>query len=226
MQRNSHYTIDLDGESQSVPQVGSSASALGGYEDEHSDNGANNAHHVWGQLEISSSNGSDGSFNGLPQRLEANGTGSALQRKGDGYLAGVTFLDSPSSSSEEPGEASESQANGSAREDAQQSVGHSSFEPIEVAKRSSTLAAKNMSRMASGIIADSGQWSKGSVLHAEGKCKPCAWSWKPNGCSKGADCLFCHTCDEDAHKQYKVDKLAGLKENLKLSKLRKQQRRG
>lgn len=37
-------------------------------------------------------------------------------------------------------------------------------------------------------------WSAGAVGHEEGTCKPCAWNWKPNGCSKGALCPFCHMC--------------------------------
>lgn len=36
--------------------------------------------------------------------------------------------------------------------------------------------------------------SSGSALHALGKCKPCAWFWKPGGCSNGKECCHCHLC--------------------------------
>jgi len=36
--------------------------------------------------------------------------------------------------------------------------------------------------------------SRGSAGHEYGECKPCAWFWKPQGCTNGADCLRCHAC--------------------------------
>jgi hypothetical protein len=36
--------------------------------------------------------------------------------------------------------------------------------------------------------------SIGSALHAMGKCKPCAWHWKPGGCTNGKECCHCHLC--------------------------------
>eukprot|EP00811_Abedinium_folium_P007145 NODE_16592_length_986_cov_7.020955.p1 GENE.NODE_16592_length_986_cov_7.020955~~NODE_16592_length_986_cov_7.020955.p1 ORF type:complete len:199 (-),score=10.14 NODE_16592_length_986_cov_7.020955:272-868(-) len=42
--------------------------------------------------------------------------------------------------------------------------------------------------------------SRGSLGHGLGTCKPCAWSWKPGGCSKGAMCEFCHTCTREDFK--------------------------
>lgn len=36
--------------------------------------------------------------------------------------------------------------------------------------------------------------SKGSALHAEGRCSPCAWFWKPQGCHHGTECGRCHLC--------------------------------
>lgn len=36
--------------------------------------------------------------------------------------------------------------------------------------------------------------SKGSAGHGSGECKPCAWFWKPQGCTNGAACLRCHAC--------------------------------
>lgn len=35
----------------------------------------------------------------------------------------------------------------------------------------------------------------GSQAHDRGRCKPCAFSWKPEGCQGGVDCPFCHLCD-------------------------------
>jgi len=38
--------------------------------------------------------------------------------------------------------------------------------------------------------------SAGSTLHALGKCRPCAWMWKPKGCLNGEACAHCHLCPE------------------------------
>jgi hypothetical protein len=38
--------------------------------------------------------------------------------------------------------------------------------------------------------------SVGSEGHDLGTCTPCAHSWRPNGCSRGRDCKFCHVCGE------------------------------
>lgn len=38
--------------------------------------------------------------------------------------------------------------------------------------------------------------SRGSALHSQGLCKPCAWFWKPGSCQKGQDCYHCHLCGE------------------------------
>lgn len=93
-----------------------------------------------------------------------------------------------------------------------------------VPKRHPKLAAK-LAR--SGYhVADSGQRSKGSALHASGQCKPCAWSWRPGGCSKGYNCIFCHSCDAEAHYQYKKENVAGLKRNRQKKERRRALRRG
>jgi len=39
--------------------------------------------------------------------------------------------------------------------------------------------------------------SSGSTLHALGKCKPCAWHWKPGGCTNGRECCHCHLCPKE-----------------------------
>jgi len=43
-------------------------------------------------------------------------------------------------------------------------------------------------------------WSVGAKLHYAGQCRPCAWSWRPDGCSNGASCKYCHMCGEEAVK--------------------------
>mmetsp|Transcript_72772 Transcript_72772/g.236353 ORF Transcript_72772/g.236353 Transcript_72772/m.236353 type:complete len:547 (-) Transcript_72772:50-1690(-) len=53
--------------------------------------------------------------------------------------------------------------------------------------------------------------SLGSAGHALGNCKACAHAWKPGGCAKGAECTFCHLCDEEDFKQRRRDKLSRLK---------------
>jgi len=36
--------------------------------------------------------------------------------------------------------------------------------------------------------------SVGSRLHGTGRCKPCAWLWKAQGCANGSECQHCHAC--------------------------------
>jgi len=38
--------------------------------------------------------------------------------------------------------------------------------------------------------------SVGSWLHGTNACQPCAWFWKPRGCSNGKECQHCHLCDQ------------------------------
>jgi len=38
--------------------------------------------------------------------------------------------------------------------------------------------------------------STGSALHNFGKCRPCAWFWKSQGCLNGQACGHCHLCPE------------------------------
>jgi len=54
--------------------------------------------------------------------------------------------------------------------------------------------------------------SQGSLLHdGTGKCSPCAWYWKPKGCSSGEACTYCHTCLEGEIKLRKKAKIAVLR---------------
>merc|ERR1719415_378026 len=48
--------------------------------------------------------------------------------------------------------------------------------------------------------------SKGSVLHFQGTCKPCAFFWKVVGCKYGSECEFCHLCDADERKRRNKEK--------------------
>merc|ERR1712194_321047 len=60
--------------------------------------------------------------------------------------------------------------------------------------------------------------SVGSVGHAAGTCKPCAWNWKSSGCGKGGACTFCHMCDEDALRKKRREKLERQKEGKRASR--------
>jgi len=53
--------------------------------------------------------------------------------------------------------------------------------------------------------------SKGSALHVEGRCRPCAWMWKPRGCQNALLCEYCHLCPEDELKTRKKVKVAAIR---------------
>jgi len=64
--------------------------------------------------------------------------------------------------------------------------------------RAVEAAASAEVRPPPGLLPPPGLPSHGSVLHGKGgTCKPCAWFWKPSGCSNGLDCLHCHLCPKD-----------------------------
>lgn len=46
----------------------------------------------------------------------------------------------------------------------------------------------------------------GSLNHAAGKCKPCAFFWKQAGCGNGYDCPFCHLCGPDEKKRRRKER--------------------
>lgn len=50
----------------------------------------------------------------------------------------------------------------------------------------------------------------GSAVHDNGKCKPYAWFWKPQGCQNGQLCLHCHLCPAGEHKACRKTRLAAL----------------
>lgn len=53
--------------------------------------------------------------------------------------------------------------------------------------------------------------SVGSALHGSGQCRPCAWFYKPSGCSNGAECLHCHSCPASELKDRRRQKAAAFK---------------
>eukprot|EP00747_Dinoflagellata_sp_TGD_P220559 gnl/TRDRNA2_/TRDRNA2_92516_c0_seq1.p1 gnl/TRDRNA2_/TRDRNA2_92516_c0~~gnl/TRDRNA2_/TRDRNA2_92516_c0_seq1.p1 ORF type:complete len:434 (+),score=66.77 gnl/TRDRNA2_/TRDRNA2_92516_c0_seq1:78-1379(+) len=53
--------------------------------------------------------------------------------------------------------------------------------------------------------------SIGSIGHDEGDCRPCAYHWKPNGCSNGKNCTFCHMCNKGELKKRKKEKIMKLR---------------
>jgi len=53
--------------------------------------------------------------------------------------------------------------------------------------------------------------SRGSFLHGTGECRPCAWFWKPQGCSNGLECNHCHACPPGEIKARRQAKLAAFR---------------
>lgn len=45
--------------------------------------------------------------------------------------------------------------------------------------------------------------SEGSAGHWRGECEPCAWFWRPGGCTHGEACGRCHLCPDGAIKAIK-----------------------
>lgn len=53
--------------------------------------------------------------------------------------------------------------------------------------------------------------SRGSVFHGTGKCRPCAWFWKQQGCQNAQDCGYCHICPEGELRSRKKSKVAAMR---------------
>lgn len=49
----------------------------------------------------------------------------------------------------------------------------------------------------------------GSTLHSAGRCRPCAWFWKPSGCTNGQECGHCHLCPPGVRKSRRKARAAG-----------------
>jgi hypothetical protein len=56
--------------------------------------------------------------------------------------------------------------------------------------------------------------SPGSEKHSLGTCDPCVWYWKPEGCTRGNECGYCHLCPEGEIKKRKKQK----KDSIRRSK--------
>jgi len=56
--------------------------------------------------------------------------------------------------------------------------------------------------------------SSGSVWHGTGRCRPCAWFWKPTGCKNGRECEHCHLCPEGELKARRKEKSTMIKLGL------------
>lgn len=65
-----------------------------------------------------------------------------------------------------------------------------------------TLQSGNATRPSSSI---------GSAEHSSGRCKPCAWYWKPQGCANGIECRACHLCPKGRLKSLKKEKVTLLR---------------
>jgi len=53
--------------------------------------------------------------------------------------------------------------------------------------------------------------SIGSNLHGTGECRPCAWFWRPQGCTNGVDCRHCHMCLVGEVKARRKTKIAAMR---------------
>eukprot|EP00929_Paragymnodinium_shiwhaense_P047895 TRINITY_DN2429_c0_g2_i1.p1 TRINITY_DN2429_c0_g2~~TRINITY_DN2429_c0_g2_i1.p1 ORF type:complete len:380 (-),score=94.42 TRINITY_DN2429_c0_g2_i1:253-1392(-) len=53
--------------------------------------------------------------------------------------------------------------------------------------------------------------SRGSSTHGSGKCRPCAWFWKPQKCLNARECGYCHLCPEGELKARKKTKVTAMR---------------
>lgn len=53
--------------------------------------------------------------------------------------------------------------------------------------------------------------SIGSALHASGRCTPCGWFWKAQGCRNGQSCSHCHLCPCGELKSRRAARVSELK---------------
>jgi len=54
--------------------------------------------------------------------------------------------------------------------------------------------------------------SKGSAQHHVGKCKPCAFVYRPAGCAEGSACTFCHLCGPEEKKRRQKQKIETMRQ--------------
>lgn len=187
-----------------------------------SSSSASAEHQVWGNVEGNSSTSSDSQ--------KADGHDPRFKRFHDKRtpdVSSVTFNSSDSSSGplEVPNEADSPSQGPMKRPDFRKGGGWDAAAKADTSLPSSSSAAcayPQARATATAVEQDDEvrdptqrqpSWSEGAVDHAAGTCKPCAWKWKPRGCVQGANCVFCHLCDLDAHREYKKGRLVGLKAN-------------
>jgi len=63
--------------------------------------------------------------------------------------------------------------------------------------------------------------SVGSAGHATGRCKPCAFFHKAEGCANGLTCQFCHLCQPDEKQRRRKEKLEARRASHKWHSLRR-----
>jgi len=49
----------------------------------------------------------------------------------------------------------------------------------------------------------------GSALHCTGRCRPCGFFWKPQGCQNGEACRHCHLCPKGRCRALRRQRLRG-----------------
>jgi len=86
-------------------------------------------------------------------------------------------------------------------------------QPCKAGPRDPAIAARIDEEQGPGLGERTGAASEGSALHdGLGSCKPCAWFWKPKGCSLGSACDYCHTCPEGEIKCRRKAKVMAMRE--------------
>lgn len=83
----------------------------------------------------------------------------------------------------------------------------------EVQPEPQGVPAAQQTPVAQGVLGGPGELNIGSRPHITGECEPCAWFWRPGGCSHGMECRRCHLCPEGEVKRRKKMKLAMLRKS-------------
>jgi len=65
--------------------------------------------------------------------------------------------------------------------------------------------------------------SRGAANHGTGKCKPCAWFWKEQGCLHGRECGFCHLCPREEIKARRRAKASSARTDMSTGKTQQQE---
>lgn len=69
----------------------------------------------------------------------------------------------------------------------------------------------NAVEVAAAVMMGQPKWTAGAALHAAGRCRPCAWFWKPTGCMNAEECSYCHLCPEGELKSRKKSKVTAMR---------------